>query len=175
MAIGPVQLLVLGFDQPNITGGIINELNRLRENEMVRVIDSLTVYKDADGNVEVLKASQLSDEEAQEFGAVVGALIGFGAAGEEGAAAGAELGAAAASDGVDVFSEEEAWDVMGDLPNDSAASLILLEHRWAIPLRDAIIDAGGFPLGNSFISPLDLVAVGLLSAAEAEMLTGEYA
>jgi hypothetical protein len=62
-----------------------------------------------------------------------------------------------------------------ELPNNSAAAVILLEHRWAIPLRDAIINAGGFPLGNSFISPADLVAIGLMSAAEAEGLADDYA
>jgi uncharacterized membrane protein len=175
MAIGPVQLLVLGFDQPNITGAIIEELDRLRDNEMVRVVDSLTVYKDPQGEVLAVQASQLSDEEAKEFGAYVGALIGFGAAGEVGAAAGAELGAEAAADGVDIFDDEDVWDVVADLPNDTAAAIILLEHRWAVPLRDAIAAAGGFPIGNSFISPVDLVAVGLMSAAEAEAITGDFA
>ena len=53
MAIGPVQLIVLGFSRPDFHGEIIAELERLRENDMVRVIDSLAVYKDADGELEV--------------------------------------------------------------------------------------------------------------------------
>jgi hypothetical protein len=69
-----------------------------------------------------------------------------------------------------VFSEEEAWDVLEDIPNDSAAALVLLEHHWAVPLRDAIVRAGGFRLSDGFISPLDLVDIGLLSAEEAEEL-----
>ena len=83
--------------------------------------------------------------------------------------AGAEIGAAAAQDGVDVFSDEAAWDVIEDIPNDSAAALLLLEHQWAIPLRDAIGRAGGFRISDGFISPLDLVEIGLLSAEEARM------
>ena len=83
--------------------------------------------------------------------------------------AGAEAGAeAAAEDGVHVFSDEEAWDVLEDIPNDSAAALILLEHHWAVPLRDAIARAGGFRISDGFISPLDLVAIGLLTAEEAK-------
>jgi uncharacterized membrane protein len=175
MAIGPVQLLVLGFDDPKITGGIVDELDRLRDSDTVRVIDSLTVFKDAQGDVLTMQASNLTDEESQEFGAYVGALIGLGAAGAEGAVVGAALGADAASDGVDVFDDDDVWDVVDELPNNSAAAVILLEHRWAIPLRDAIINAGGFPLGNSFISPADLVAIGLMSAAEAEGLADDYA
>jgi hypothetical protein len=49
MAIGPVQLVVLGFRHPNFHGEIIEELERLRESDTVRVIDSLVVYKDANG------------------------------------------------------------------------------------------------------------------------------
>jgi len=170
MAIGPVQLLVLGFDEPNFRGEILAELDRLKENDIVRVIDGLAVYKDAEGEVTVIKRTDLSDEEAAEFGATVGALIGLGAGGLEGAEAGAEAGADATADGVDVFSEEEAWDVVDDIPNDTAAAVILLEHRWAIPVRDAVVRAGGFRVADGFISPLDLVAVGLIAAEEAEAL-----
>jgi len=169
MAIGPVQLIVLGFSQPDFRGEILAELDRLKENDVVRVIDALAVYKDAQGEVTTLERSDLSDEEAAEFGAVVGALIGLGMAGEEGAEAGAELGAEAAGE---AFGDETEWDVVAELPNDSAAALILLEHRWAIPLRDAVVRAGGFPVSDGFIHPLDLVAVGVLAAEEAAAAAG---
>lgn len=170
MTIGPVQLVALGFDKPDFQGEMIEEFERLRASDTVRVIDALVVYKDAEGEVAVLKGSQLSKDEAQELGAVVGGLLGLGAAGEEGMEAGAIAGAEAATDGIDVFDEEEAWDVLEELPNDAAAALILLEHRWAIPLRDAMVRAGGFPIAASFISPLDLVEVGLVAREEAEAL-----
>src|SRR6185503_12222203 len=89
---------------------------------------------------------------------------------EEGMVVGAEAGAEAGADGVSVFTDEEAWDVLEDIPNDSAAALLLLEHHWAVPLRDAIARAGGFRLGDGFISPLDLVEIGLMSAEEAREL-----
>jgi uncharacterized membrane protein len=169
--IGPVQLLVLGFSHPEFRGEVLAEIERLREDDTVRLIDALAVYKDAEGDVAALQVSNLSADEAAEFGAVVGALVGLGAEGEEGMEAGAIAGAEAAADGVDVFSEQDAWDVLDELPNDTAAALVLLEHRWAIPLRDAIARAGGFRISDGFISPLDLVAVGLVSAAEAEAAT----
>jgi hypothetical protein len=50
--------------------------------------------------------------------------------------------------------------------------VILLEHRWAIPLRDAVVRAGGFRISEGFIHPLDLVAVGLIAADEAEAMAG---
>ena len=168
MAIGPVQLIALGFSHPDFHGEIIAELERLRESDTVRVIDSLAVYKDKDGDVEVEHLSNLSTEEAVELGSKVGALIGLGIEGEEGMQAGAQAGAEAAVEGVQYFSDEEPWDVLGEIPNDSAAALILLEHHWAVPLRDAIVRAGGFRLSDGFISPLDLVEIGLISAEEAK-------
>jgi uncharacterized membrane protein len=170
MAIGPVQLIVLGFNHPHFHGEVIAELERLRESDTVRVIDSMAVYKDANGELEVEHLSNLTTDEAIELGSKIGALIGLGIEGEEGAEAGAVAGAEAAADGVHVFSEQEAWDVLEDIPNDSAAALILLEHHWAVPLRDAIARAGGFRLSDGFISPLDLVEIGLVSAQEAEEL-----
>ena len=172
MAIGPVQLIVLGFRHPDFHGEIIAELERLRESDTVRVIDSLAVYKDADGGLAVEHLSNLSESEAIEYGTKIGALIGLGIEGEEGAEAGAIEGAeeVAAAGGVHVFTEEEGWDVLEDIPNDSAAALLLIEHHWAVPIRDAVIRAGGFRISDGFISPLDLVGIGLMAAEEAKEL-----
>jgi uncharacterized membrane protein len=170
MAIGPVQLIVLGFSHPDFHGEVIAELERLRESDTVRVIDALAVYKDAKGEIEVEHLSNLTQEEAVELGSKVGALIGLGIEGEEGAEAGAEAGAReAAEEGINVFGGAE-WDVIEDIPNDSAAALLLLEHHWAVPLRDAIARAGGFRISDGFISPLDLVEIGLVTAEEAKEL-----
>ncbi len=172
MAIGPVQLIVLGFTNPDFHGEIIAELERLRESDMVRVIDSLAVYKDEAGELEVEHLSNLTEDQAIELGTKIGALIGLGIEGEEGMEAGAVAGAekVEADGGVHVFTEEEGWDILEDIPNGSAAALILLEHHWAVPLRDAIARAGGFRLSDGFISPLDLVEIGLVSAEEAAEL-----
>jgi uncharacterized membrane protein len=171
MAIGPVQLIVLGFNHPNFHGEIISELERLRETDTIRVIDSLAVYKNAQGELEVEHLSNLTEQEAIELGSKIGALIGLGFEGEEGAEAGAAAGAEqAAAEGINIFGEADEWDVLEDIPNDSAAALILIEHHWAVPLRDAIARAGGFRLSDGFISPLDLVGIGLMSADEAKDL-----
>ncbi|MGE3289187.1 MAG: hypothetical protein AB7J32_24245 [Pseudonocardia sp.] len=167
MAIGPVQLIVLGFKDPDFHGEIIAELERLRENDTVRVIDALAVYKDAEGEMEAMHLSNLSTDEAIEFGSKVGALIGLGFEGEAGLEGGAKAGAEAAADGISVFSDEEAWDVLEEIPNGSAAALLLIEHHWAVPLRDAVLRAGGFRISDGFISPLDLIGIGLISAEEA--------
>ena len=174
MAIGPVQLLVLGFDNPGFHGEIARELEKLRESGTVRVIDALAVHKDAEGEIEVQHLSNLTREEAIELGSKVAALVGLGIAGEEGMHAAAEIGAEqAAAHGIEVFDDELAWDVIGKIPNDSAAALILLEHHWAVPLRDTIARAGGYRIADGMIAPYDLLAIGLASAEEAKQLQAQ--
>jgi uncharacterized membrane protein len=169
MAIGPVQLIVLGFEHPDFHGQIVDELDKLRKSDTIRVIDALAVYKDAEGEMEVMHLSNLTKEEEIELGSKVAALIGLGIEGEEGMEEGAKVGAEmAAEEGIHPFSDEEAWDVLEDIPNDSAAALLLIEHHWAVPLRNAIASAGGFRIADGFISPLDLVAIGLVKAEEAK-------
>lgn len=172
MAIGPVQLIVLGFRHPDFHGEVIAELERLRQSDTVRVIDALAVYKDEQGAMEVEHLSNLTREEAIELGSKIGALIGLGIEGETGMEAGAALGAAAADAAgkVAIFEDAQAWDVLAEIPNDSAAALILIEHHWAVPLRDAIARAGGVRLSDGFISPFDLIGIGLVSAEEAKEL-----
>ena len=122
MSIGPVQLIVLGFREPDFHGEIIAELERLRESDTIRVIDSLAVYKDADGEITVEHLSNLSADEAVELGTVVGALVGLGIEGED-EHAGRRRGGCrgppptAASQ---VFSDDDAWDVIAEIPNDSS-------------------------------------------------------
>src|SRR6476661_8895770 len=85
MPVGPVQLIVLGFPHPEFHGEVIAELERLRASDTIRVIDALAVHKDDAGDIEVVHLSNLSRDEAIELGSKVGALIGLGIAGEEGA------------------------------------------------------------------------------------------
>src|ERR1700752_42219 len=99
MAIGPVQMLVLGFAEPNFTGKIAAELDRLREHELIKIVDALVVNKDEKGEVTALQASDRSQDEATEMGEIAGALIGFGYGTEEAVHAGAESGAEAMEDG----------------------------------------------------------------------------
>jgi hypothetical protein len=68
------------------------------------------------------------------------------------------------------FDQDQIWDVLDEIPEDSGAVILLLEHRWAIPLRDAVHKAGGVPIADGFVHQLDLVAVGLLAREEAAVL-----
>ena len=163
MAIGPVQMLIVGFDGPEFKGEILEELTRLKDADIIRLIDLVVVKKDDEGNIETLHTSDLDEDSALEFGAVAGALIGLGMAGDEGAEAGAMAGAEAMADG-QVFDDDQVWYAADAIPNGTAAGVALIEHRWAIPLRDAIVDAGGIPLVDEWIHANDLIAVGVATA-----------
>jgi hypothetical protein len=166
--IGPVQLIVFGFDRPKFGGGIAAELKRLKEQGSIRVIDALVVHKNAEGDVRTIQITDLDAEETEKLGAIIGALIGLGLGGDDFIEPGAEAGMKVMSErGGHVF-DPESWDVLEDIPNDSAAALLLVEHRWAIPLRDAIWAEGGTAVGDIWIHPQDLVAVGLLAAESLE-------
>jgi uncharacterized membrane protein len=165
MPIGPVQLLVVSFEQPDFSGEILAELRRLRDSDVIRLVDALVVQKNMDGSLDALQWSDLSAEEAEGFGATVGALLGLGLAGDEGLEAGALAGAEAGADG-HVIDEAEVWDVAETIEAGSAAAIALIEHLWAVPLRDAIAKAGGVPVSDAWVHPLDLVEIGLLAAED---------
>ena len=166
LTLGPVQMLIVGFEGDKFDGSIMKELDRLKEHDIVRLIDLLFVKKNEDGELEVAQRSDLDADEAQEFGAIIGALVGFGADGEEGAEYGALAGAAELEDG-HVFDDEAVWYLGDAIPDGTAAAVALLEHRWAIPLRDKIAQAGGLTLSDAWIHVADLVAVGALAKAKA--------
>ena len=162
---GPVQILVVGFGTTEFKGDILPELQRLKDLDIIRLIDLVVVAKDKEGEIAALEMSDLSKEQTQEFGAIAGALIGLGMDGEEGAVAGALAGAEAMEDG-DVLGDEMVWSIADTIPIGTTAAVALIEHRWAIPLRDAIRSAGGVPLADSWIHPEDLIAFGIAERNE---------
>jgi uncharacterized membrane protein len=163
---GPVQMLVVGFEDGKFSGEILAELRRLREHDIVRLVDLLFVTRDESGEIQAVEHSDLADDEAQAFGALAGALVGMGAAAEEGAEAGAMQGAAAVEARGSVMDPDNVWYVADAIPPGTSACIALLEHRWAIPLRDAIERAGGGALLDTWIHPKDLVAAGADAARQ---------
>lgn len=164
LPLGPVQMLAVEFDRDRFHGEILPELRRLSDAGIIRLLDLLVVVKHEGGDLESVQMSDLSTGEAEEFGALIGALVGFGAGGEEGAEAGALEGARELADG-HLFDEDEVWFLADAIPEGSTAAIALIEHRWAIPLRDKIADEGGITLADQWIHPADLIAVGAMAAA----------
>jgi uncharacterized membrane protein len=163
---GPVQMLVLEFDRTQFAGEIMPELERLKEAGIIRVIDLLFVRRPVGGELEVVQTSDLSQDEAVEFGALVGALVGLGTGSDEEAMKAAVAGAEELEDG-HFFGDNEVWYLSDAVPEGSSAAVALIEHRWAIPLRDKIIEAGGVALADEWIHPADLVAIGAAASMAA--------
>src|SRR3954449_7049152 len=80
---GPVQMLVVGFETEALSGKVLEELTKLREADIVRLVDLLVVAKDDEGDLAVVQATDLTQEESMEYGALVGALVGLGTGDEE--------------------------------------------------------------------------------------------
>jgi hypothetical protein len=154
---GPIQMLVLEFDRVKFNGEVLPELERLKDAGIIRLIDLLFLKKE-NGEIETMQASDLSQDEAEDFGAIVGALLGAGAGTDdlEGAMA---AGAAEMSDR-HLLEEKDVWYLEDAIPDGSSVAIALLEHRWAIPLRDKIVANGGVALADEWLHPADLVALG---------------
>ncbi|MDI6719844.1 MAG: DUF1269 domain-containing protein [Methanomicrobiales archaeon] len=157
---GPMQLILIGFENPDFHGQIRRELESVMESGAIRLIDMRFVYKDKDGNVTGMEASQLSDEERMRFGAAIGGLIGLGAGGREGARAGMERGAEAAAQRTFGMTEDDVRRIADEIPNDTAAALFLIEHLWAKNLKQALRDAGGSLIATGMVTPEALMAIG---------------
>lgn len=150
---GPVQVVVVGFDQPTFSGEVLAEFTRLREAGIIRLVDLLLVSRSEDGAFETLPPPAGVDAE---LGGLAAALLGepVGEDSVEPAAAGADTDTGAGM----------AWSLADAVPTGSVAAVALIEHMWAAPLRAAIQRAGGSPLEETWLSPTDLYVLESLIA-----------
>ncbi len=168
MAFGPIRILAVGFPTTDqFEGRIAEELIKLSDAGTIRIVDALAVIVTG-SEVDIIRATDLSEAQREEMGAEFGALIGLGAAGIDGFIEGAEIGAEIAAEGGIGLVEAIGAEFIEDLPDDSAALLLIIEHAWAVPLRSAIIDAGGILMANQWVGMQDLIALGAALRAEAE-------
>jgi uncharacterized membrane protein len=116
--LGPVELLFVEFPGNQFTGEIIPALSDLIEQDTIRVLDLVFVAKDADGNAVGIELEDLPGESKDAFTDLVEEL--------------AEL-----------ISDEDVEDLAEALEPNSSAAILLFEHKWAIPFRDAIANSGG--------------------------------
>jgi len=128
LTLGPLEYLVVGFEGNRFTGQILAELHAAREKGIIRVVDLCVLKKDDQGNVTALELSELSGEEAAQLGPLAGNLLGL-------------------------FAQDDIEQAAANIPNNSAAGLLLIEQTWAIGLRDAIKNAGGIPVAGGLMAP----------------------
>jgi uncharacterized membrane protein len=181
MAIGPLQYVFLGVSGQEQQNTVVQKLKALSERDAIRIVDVVYATKREDGNIVPGKWTSLSDEERKRYGAIAGALVGFGYGGFEGARAGAELGLERAET---PFAEQEFGesgqeivehlkDVAADLPVGAGCCIALIEHRWMAQMRDDLRKQGIVVLGTGLVRPRSLVMLGAtLQAAEQARMQG---
>jgi uncharacterized membrane protein len=163
--LGPVQIMVLGFDDLSLQDGIVSQLSRLRKLEIVRLVDMVVVTKTDSGELVGVNATDLNKTESAQFRGIAAALVGLDSAAEgiqAGARAGSEGGGVGEARGF--LGDERTWSVADAIPAGHLAVVALLEHRWAIPLRDAVQRSGGETLADAWVHPDDLTFYGAMAA-----------
>ncbi len=128
MALGPIEVLMISFPGNQFNGQIIPEITRLIEQNTINLVDALLIVKDADGEVTFLEFDQLDDNDD------VARLAGL--FGEENS----------------LISDDDVREFAAGLEPNCSAGLLVVEHTWSKPLRDAIADSGG-ELALSFRVP----------------------
>jgi hypothetical protein len=134
MAVGPVDVYIIGFPGNKFTGRIAPAILELVENGTIRVLDLLFVTKDAEGVVTTIEAEDL-DEEGAGFLAIDVAQPG-------------------------ALGDEDAEEVSDDLPSNSSALLIAFENVWAAKVADALQAADAVMI-DSIRIPADVVAAAI--------------
>ena len=130
---GPVQVVVVEFDEPSFTGEVMAELTRLRQAGLVRLVDVLLVSRDANGTFEILSPPPGSDPGLGRTAADI-----FG---EEDGAGGAPV--------------EGSWSLADAVEPGTVAAVALIEHLWAEPLVEVIGRSGGRAVAEAWLSPED--------------------
>ena len=136
MAVGPVDVYIIGFPGNKFSGRIAPAIMELVENRTIRVIDLLFLSKDANGVVTTLAAADIDDGGA--------AYVSINVA---------QPGA---------LGEEDAEEVSDDLPVNSSALLIAFENLWTAKIVDALRAADAVMI-DSIRIPVD-VAEAVLDA-----------
>jgi hypothetical protein len=167
--LGPIQFIAFRFDTlDGFEGQILDQLEALLDVPAVRMLDVLFVAKGDDGELVALEFAEFGgpgDEGDDALGTMLGALMGFSFDGDPDAPPGEITEASAIG-----VTTEDILRVGRDLAPGTAAALLLVEHRWAIGLRDAIREAGGMPMIQGFLTLEGLVMVGAELVATAEAI-----
>lgn len=165
--IGPLQLYVINFEEPKFKGRIAEELETLRRRGEVRIVDSLAVLKDAEGQLLTGRWSDLEETEGIPAGLILAGLLGLEMSGESSVDPAGVVHAVSGMDPQegDVASMQAMFE---DVPRGGAVIVLLLEHRWALPLSRAVRDAGGVLAGQEMIDEETMARVPALLADAAD-------
>ena len=137
---GPVQVLVVGFDQPSFSGEVVAEFARLRDAGIVRLVDVLLVSRTAEDTFEAL---DIAEGLEAGLGEVAASILGQ-----------PENSAATDRQRAEIDTAST-WSLADAIPVGGTAAVALIEHTWAGPLSAAIQRAGGTLLEETWLARED--------------------
>ena len=124
MALGPIEIVVIGFPGNDFNGQILPELERLIENDTISIVDGLFLMKDADGEVEFVEFDEIgANDDADRLAGLFDQLD-------------------------TLISDEDVAEFAAGLEPGSSAAVLAFEHTWVKPFRDAIVASGGVLAAN---------------------------
>jgi hypothetical protein len=131
--VGPVDIAVIAFDEPNFDGRIAGAIADLQASGIVRLLDAIVVNKDDDGTLTYLEITDIDGDGELDLIALQGDAPGM--LSEDDAAAGAE-----------------------GMPPGSAILMLAWENTWAIRTAMAIRENGGTLVAHERIPAQDVQA-----------------
>ncbi len=128
MVLGPLEYTVIGFEGNNFDGSIAREIAKVVENGTIALVDVVLVSRDSDGNPVVLELDNKDDPRFAGFHSLVAGTMGL-------------------------FTPEDVLEIAEDLPENTSGLVLLFEHRWAVDIKKAVLNAGGFLVSRTVIPP----------------------
>jgi hypothetical protein len=156
MTTGPTQLLAFRFgSDSSFEGQLVGALERIESGGTVRVLDGLFVAREPESGE--LSAIALSDSPPSRM---TSRLLGFRLDPKD--------RRAATEKALDGETGEAVRSLAATLSPGSAIAAVLLEHRWADTLADAVARVGGTEIASDFVdaSRVSELRSRLLAAAE---------
>lgn len=122
MAMGPVEVIAVGFPGSRFNGAIIPALQKLVDDGVITIIDGLLATKDESGEIALAELSE-ADDQSGRLGVLAERIEGL-------------------------VSDEDVAELTADLEPGSSAAILVFENTWMKPLRDAIVGSSGVLLSN---------------------------
>jgi len=169
MTLGPIQLIAIEFDSlDRLQGHILDEIDDLIPLSAVRILDVLFVAKEENGDLVALEIGEMGEEAGDEaLGTLIGQLMGFSFEGDEDEG---QVPTGIDDESPIGFGPADIERIGDDLAPGTGAALLLVEHRWAAGVRDAVIEAGGRMVAQGFLTPTGLLLIGAELAATADAI-----
>jgi Family of unknown function (DUF6325) len=133
--LGPVDYLVIEFPagEQNFTGEAADELAKLAESGIIRILDVLILVKDEDGSVEAMELDETPTVDA------IRALE---------------------ADIAEILAAEDVEFLAAAMEPGSVAGVVVWENRWAAPFAAAARRAGGQLIASGRI-PIQAIAASI--------------